>query len=136
VASLPGPKNPADASDCADETLIGVRRTVFMAYVLNLSLASYKNGYCANWLFMESLPFDARPGLWMAESAQAWMTAVHAKFGEEVGERLNSYHEFSETFRGRMLHFCGDLFLTLVVVAHNGHNGAGTEHSCPQINNS
>jgi hypothetical protein len=104
-----------------------------MAYELNLSVVSYKNGYCANWLFMESLPFDSRAGLWMAESAQAWMTVAHARYGEEVGERLKSYHQFSETFRGRMPHFCGDLFLTLLVVAHNGLTGAATEPSYPRV---
>lgn len=102
---------------------IGVRRTLFMAYVLNLSVFSYKYGYCPNWLFMESLPFDARPGLWMATSPQAWIAAAHARHGEEVGEQLNSYHEFSEAFHAQTPDFGGDVFLTLVVSVHNGLSG-------------
>lgn len=72
---------------------------------------------------MESLPFDARPGLWMAQSPQAWIAAAHARFGEQVGERLNSYHEFAEAYRGRQSDFCGDLFLSLAALAHNGPGG-------------
>lgn len=94
-----------------------------MAYVLNMAVFSYRDGYCSNWLFVESLPFDARPGLWMAESPQAWLAVAHAKFGEEVGDRLNSYHEFAEAFRGETPDFGGDVLLTLVVVAHNGVGG-------------
>lgn len=97
-----------------------------MAYVLNMSVIGYKHGYCSNWLFIESLPFDARPGLWMAESPQAWIAAAHARFGEEVGERLNSYHEFAEAFRGQTPDFCGDAFLMLVAFAHNGLGGNQT----------
>ncbi len=94
-----------------------------MAYALNLCVFGYKYGYCPNWLFMESLPFDARPGLWMAESPQAWIAVAHARSGEEVGERLSSYHEFAEACHGRTPHFCGDGFLTLVAFAHNGIGG-------------
>jgi len=94
-----------------------------MAYVLNLSVFGYKHGYCSNWLYMESLPFDARPGLWMAESPQAWIAAAQARSGKEVGEWLNSYHEFAEAFRGPTPDFCGDAFLTLVAFAHNGLGG-------------
>lgn len=94
-----------------------------MAYVLNLSVASYKYSYCSNWLFIESLPFDARCGLWMAESPQAWIAAAHARCGEEVGERLNSYHEFAESWKGRTPDFCGDVFLGLVTFVHNGLGG-------------
>jgi hypothetical protein len=94
-----------------------------MAYALNLSVFGYKYGYCSNWLFMESLPFDARPGLWMAESPHVWIAAAHARFGEEVGERLNSYHEFATAFHGQTPDLCGDVFLHLVVLAHNGLGG-------------
>jgi hypothetical protein len=103
--------------------LKGVRRTIFMAYVLNLSVFGYKYGYCPNWLFIESLPFDARPGLWMAESPQAWIAGANARSGEEVGERLKSYHEFATAFHGRTPDFCGDRFLKLVAFAHNGLGG-------------
>ena len=104
-------------------SLVGVRRTIFMAYVLNLSVFSYEYGYCSGWLFMESLPFDARPGLWMAESPQAWISVAHTKSGEQVGEQLSSYHEFAEAFHGQSPDFCGDLFLILAAFAHNGLGG-------------
>jgi hypothetical protein len=94
-----------------------------MAYVLNMAVFGYNHGYCSNWLYMEALPFDARPGLWMAGSPQAWIAAAHAKLGEEVGERLNSYHEFAEAGRGQEPDLCGDLFLALVISAHNGLGG-------------
>ncbi|KIW13079.1 hypothetical protein PV08_08266 [Exophiala spinifera] len=100
-----------------------VRRTVFMAYTLNLSVTGYKYGYCPNWLFMESLPFDHRPGLWMAESPQAWIASAHARCGEEVGEQLKSYHEFAEACHGQTPDFGGDPFLTLLAFAHNGLGG-------------
>ncbi|KAH8647180.1 hypothetical protein BX600DRAFT_518464 [Xylariales sp. PMI_506] len=101
-----------------------VRRTVFMAYALNLSAVSYKHGYCSDWLFMESLPFDARPGLWMAESSKAWIAAAHVRLAGDVGERLSSYHEFAEAFRGGSTpDFCGDVFLTLLAYVHNGLGG-------------
>ncbi|KAJ6031621.1 hypothetical protein N7540_002353 [Penicillium herquei] len=73
---------------------------------------------------MESLPFDARPGLWMAESPQAWIAAAHARCGEEVGEELTSYHTFAAGVRGQTLDFGGDVLLTLAAFAHNG---AGTK---------
>lgn len=91
-----------------------------MAYALNLSVFGHKYGHCSNWLFMESLPFDARPGLWMAESPQAWIAAAHAMCGEEVGEQLISYHAFAEAIRGQTPELCGDAFLTLLAYAHNG----------------
>lgn len=94
-----------------------------MAYALNLSVFGHKYGRCSNWLFMESLPFDARPGLWMAETPQGWIAAAHARSGEEVGEQLVSYHTFSEAVRGHTTNFCGDAFMTLLVYAHNGIHG-------------
>src|SRR3954451_11393023 len=97
-----------------------------MAYVLNILVFSYKAGYCSNWLFMESLPFDARPGLWMAESPQAWIAVAHAKCGEEVGEQLKSYHEFAESFYGQTPEFYGDTLLYLAVFAHNGLEPGGS----------
>jgi hypothetical protein len=94
-----------------------------MAYALNMTVFGYKSGYCPNWLFLESLPFDARPGLWMARSPQAWISAAHAGFSEEVGQRLNSYHEFTEAFHAQTPDFCGDVFLTLLTYVHNGLGG-------------
>lgn len=99
-----------------------VRRTILMSYALTMAMSSFKYGYCANWLFLESLPFDNRAGLWMAESPQAWIAAARAKTGEEVGERLSSYHEYSESMKGVGGDFHGDVFLRLLVSSHNGVN--------------
>lgn len=103
-----------------------VRRTIIMSYTLSLTASSFKHGYCSNWLFMESLPFDKRAGLWMAESPQAWIAAARARSGEEVKERLNSLHEFAGNIEGLNPHFEGDIFLTLVAF---GHNGARRNHT-------
>jgi hypothetical protein len=97
-----------------------VRRTIFMSYALSLTLSSFKYGYCSNWLFLESLPFDRRAGLWMAESPQAWIAAARARTGEEVGEQLNSFHEFAGNLDGSDQDFCGDIFLALLAFSHNG----------------
>ncbi|SPO06617.1 uncharacterized protein DNG_09307 [Cephalotrichum gorgonifer] len=97
------------------------RRTIVMAYALNMALSATKDGYCSNWLFFESLPFDSRAGLWMAKSPQAWIAAAGAKSGGEVGEKLNSYHEFAERAAGGTEgDFCGDVFLRLLEYYHNG----------------
>ena len=89
-----------------------------------MAVFSYKCGYCPNWLFMESLPFDSRPGLWMAESPQAWISVAQVRIGEEVGERLSSYHEFAESVHGQTSELCGDIFLALLMFAHNGLGGS------------
>lgn len=95
------------------------RRTIIMSYTLNLCYKSFKFGICSNWLFVESLPFDRRVGLWMAESPQAWIATARAKTGDRVGEQLSSFHEFAEN-SGSTVDFCGDMFLTLFAGAHNG----------------
>ena len=97
-----------------------VRRTIIMSYALFLSQSKSESGYCFDWLFVESLPFDRRPGLWMAESPQAWIAAARTRTGEEVGEVLSSLHEFAENHDGSDGHFCGDMFFNLVTHGHNG----------------
>ncbi|KAL2821433.1 hypothetical protein BDW59DRAFT_181201 [Aspergillus cavernicola] len=96
------------------------RRTIIMSFALAMSMYSFNNGYCAYWLFLESLPFDGRAGLWMAESPQAWIAAAGARHGEEVGEQLISFHQFAESYHGSDYDFRGDSFLTLLVFSHNG----------------
>ncbi len=86
-----------------------VRRTIIMSYALSLTLSSFSYGYCSNWLFVESLPFDRRAGLWMAESPQAWIATAQSRNGEEVGERLSPFHEFAEHLDGSDFTFCGDV---------------------------
>jgi hypothetical protein len=97
-----------------------VRRTIIMSHALNFTLSSFKYGYCSNWVFLESLPFDRRPGLWMAQSPQAWIAAAGVRTGEEIGEQLNSFHEFAGQLEGSDINFHGDTFLHLLVFSHNG----------------
>lgn len=99
-----------------------IRRTIIMSYALTMAISSFEYGYCSNWLFLESLPFDNRAGLWMAESPQAWIAAAAAKTGEEVREKLSSFHEYSESLVGKEDDFHGDTFLRLLVNSHNGVN--------------
>ncbi|KUJ06574.1 uncharacterized protein LY89DRAFT_405987 [Mollisia scopiformis] len=105
-----------------------VRRTILMSYILSLAISSFHAGHCTNWLFVESLPFDRRAGLWMAESPQAWIAAAKAKTGEEVGERLSSLHEFAEGLNRSEHTFYGDIFLALLAYGHNGGNTSKAVH--------
>lgn len=97
-----------------------VRRTIIMSYTLVMSISSFQYGYCSHWLFLESLPFDKRVGLWMAGSPQAWIAVAGTRTGQEVGEQLISFHEFGETLDGSDDDFHGDNFLALVALGHNG----------------
>jgi hypothetical protein len=97
-----------------------VRRTIIMSYAFAMAISGFKNGYCSNWLFLESLPLDSRAGLWMAESPQAWIAAAGARNGEEVGERLSSFHEFAEVLNAAHANLCGDKFLALLAYSHTG----------------
>lgn len=97
-----------------------VRRTIIMSYTLIMSISSFEYGYCSHWLFLESLPFDRRVGLWMAGSPQAWIAVAGTRTGREVGEQLISLHEFGKSLDGSDDDFHGDSFLALVALGHNG----------------
>jgi hypothetical protein len=97
-----------------------IRRTIVMAYVLICCFNAWKHGYCSNWLLLESLPFDSRPGLWMAESPQAWIAAAGSGTGKLVGTQLTSLHEFGGKMKAVDSTFCGDTFLSMMAMAHNG----------------
>lgn len=97
-----------------------VRRTIIMSYTLVMSISSFQYGYCSHWLFLESLPFDKRVGLWMAGSPQDWIAVAGTRTGQEIGEQLISFHEFGETLNGSDDDFHGDSFLALVALGHNG----------------
>ncbi|KAF1966860.1 hypothetical protein BU23DRAFT_592932 [Bimuria novae-zelandiae CBS 107.79] len=96
-----------------------IRRTIVMAYTLICCFNAWKYGYCSNWLLLESLPFDTRPGLWMAETPQAWIAAAGAGTGQQVGTQLTSVHEFSIKMKSMDSTFCGDVFLSMIAMAHN-----------------
>jgi hypothetical protein len=97
-----------------------IRRTIVMAYVLICCFNAWKRGYCSNWLLLESLPFDGRSGLWMAESPQAWIAAAGSATGKLVGTQLTSVHEFGGKMKAVDSTFCGDTFLSMMAMAHNG----------------
>lgn len=97
-----------------------IRRTILMAYVLICCFNAWEHGYCSNWLLLESLPFDGRPGLWMAESPQAWIAAAGSETGKHVGVELTSVHEFGGKMKDVDSTFCGDTFLSMMAMAHNG----------------
>lgn len=100
-----------------------VRRTIFASFALVMAFSSFKYGYCANWLFIESLPIDRRAGLWMAQSPQAWLSAAGQSKSEDVGEQLNSFHEYAESLKDSDAQFCGDVFLEMLATSHNGPTG-------------
>jgi hypothetical protein len=95
------------------------RRTILLSYILSCVFTGWKYGFCRHKLIFESLPFDGRVGLWMAESPQAWIAAAGKKSGTDVGTELVSFHEF-----GGLVDKGGGLgsdgFLELVRVGHNG----------------
>ncbi|KAL4911227.1 hypothetical protein BDW74DRAFT_6283 [Aspergillus multicolor] len=95
-----------------------VRRTIVMSYALAMAINSFTNGYCTYWMFLESLPFDRRAGLWVAESPQAWIANAGVRHGEEVGEQLISFHEFGQSHHKPGDDFWGDSFLSLVAISH------------------
>ncbi|CAG9950616.1 unnamed protein product [Clonostachys rosea f. rosea IK726] len=97
-----------------------IRRTIIMSHILRLAYYSLKHDLCSNCLFFESLPFDKRLGLWMAESPQAWIAAAQVRLGRDVGVQLSSLHQFSQDLDGTNPELCGDMFLALVAIGHNG----------------
>ncbi|KAL7899972.1 hypothetical protein HDV63DRAFT_372352 [Trichoderma sp. SZMC 28014] len=97
-----------------------VRRTILMSHAVALLFFSLKHGLCSNCLFFESLPIDRRLGLWLSESPQAWIAAAGVKLGKDVGEQLSSLHEFAQDLDMASPNFSGDIFLTLIVIGHNG----------------
>ncbi|KAF2652026.1 hypothetical protein K491DRAFT_605654 [Lophiostoma macrostomum CBS 122681] len=116
-----------------------VRRTIIFSYGLIMTLASFNRGYCDGWLFVESLPFDSRPGLWMAMSPQAWIAAAGVKRGEDVVGKgsgsesgcLESYHEYGERVRkgwrggegDAHMVYREDMFFMLMAFGHEGWEG-------------
>lgn len=96
------------------------RRTILTSYVLVCAHTSWRHGYCMHRLDFEAFPFDGRPGLWMAESAQAWIAAAGEVHGEMVGPRLVSFHEFGGENPRMSWDPEGDIFLDMMVVAHKG----------------
>ena len=105
-----------------------IRRTILTSHVLTCVFFRQKYETSANKMKMEALPFDGRPGLWLAETPQAWIAAAGTKTGREVSTNLVSWHEFGSSNPSISLDPEGDLFLSMMLVCHNGlsclkHNG-------------
>lgn len=92
-----------------------VRRTIIVGFIIGCAYQHLRLGFIWHKLFVESLPFDARPGLWCAESSKEWCALV----GEDVCERLTSFHDFSVS-NTHESDSKFDPFARLILVAHHG----------------
>lgn len=92
-----------------------VRRTIIVGFIIGCAYQHLQLGFIWHKLFVESLPFDARPGLWCAESSEEWCALV----GEDVCERLTSFHDFSVS-NTHESDSKVDPFARLILVAHHG----------------
>lgn len=71
------------------------RRTLLALQWISGVVELYQSGYCSYRPFVESLPFDARTGLWEAETEEDWSAALERH--EDSGESsLVSWCEFIE----------------------------------------
>lgn len=71
------------------------RRTLLAFQWISGVVELYQTGYCSYRPFVESLPFDARTGLWEAETEEDWNAALERH--EDSGESsLVSWCEFIE----------------------------------------
>jgi hypothetical protein len=96
------------------------RRTILTSHILTCVFFRYKYEIAEAKLRMEALPFDDRGGLWLAETPQAWAAAAGAKRGAEVKTNLVSWHEFGCKNPSISMDTDGDMFLSMMLVAHNG----------------
>ncbi|EXJ88849.1 hypothetical protein A1O3_01913 [Capronia epimyces CBS 606.96] len=71
------------------------RRTVICATMIRGCMEIVRLGYCYYRPGVESLPFDARTGLWEANTEEEWQAAVARHGGAECS--LMSWHEFIES---------------------------------------
>lgn len=97
-----------------------VRRTIIIGYVIGCAYQHVRLGYIWHKLFVESLPFDARPGLWSAQSPQAWSSVAGEKVCSKVGEQLTSFHDFSVSYPHVSWDALRDPFTRLILVVHYG----------------
>jgi hypothetical protein len=70
------------------------RRSLLSVILVDGILELFTKGYCTYRPMVESLPFDARTGLWEANSEQEWLDAV-ARHGAKSSS-LISWAEFTE----------------------------------------
>ncbi|EXJ94781.1 hypothetical protein A1O1_03179 [Capronia coronata CBS 617.96] len=71
------------------------RRTMICIDMIRGVMEILRLGYCYYRPGIEALPFDARTGLWEANSEEEWRSALASHGGEECS--LMSWHEFIES---------------------------------------
>jgi hypothetical protein len=71
------------------------RRTIFAIVELQGCLEYVRYGYVNYRPFVESLPFDARTGVWEANTQEEWKIAIRRHGGQETS--LMSWYEFIES---------------------------------------
>lgn len=74
------------------------RRTLIFIAFVEAVLEIMRTGYCRYRPMLESLPFDARTGLWEANTEEEWQAAVANHGGSECS--LMSWAEFTERGEG------------------------------------
>lgn len=96
------------------------RRTILAAHVFICVFNKHQYELSENMIRMEALPFDRRFGLWLAETPQAWIASAGARRGQDVQTELVSWHEFSTNHPVIPMGTDGDIFMSMMLVAHNG----------------
>lgn len=97
-----------------------IRRTIITGFVLGCAYQHVRQGFCWHKLFVESLPFDRRPGLWAAQSLQAWKAAAGNNHASMAGERLISFHDFAVSYPQVSQDTIDDPLMRIILVAHFG----------------
>jgi hypothetical protein len=72
-----------------------IRRTLLSLLIVAAVLEQIQHGYLFYRPMVESLPFDARTGLWEANTEEEWKAAVANHGGSECS--LMSWREFIES---------------------------------------
>jgi hypothetical protein len=75
-------------------TAESARRSLLCVILVDGMLELAEKGYCSYRPMVESLPFDARTGLWEAETEEQWRVAVSSHGG--IQSSLMSWSEFIE----------------------------------------
>lgn len=103
------------------------RRTILTAHIFTCIFFRHQYEPSANKVRMEALPFDARIGLWQAETPQAWIAAAGERRGQDVKTELVSWHEFSTGCPTISMETDGDMFLSMMLVSHNGRSSLSND---------
>ncbi|KAJ5612043.1 hypothetical protein N7510_005237 [Penicillium lagena] len=96
------------------------RRTILAAHIFICVFNKHQYELSDNKIRMEALPFDGRFGLWLAETPQAWIASAGERRGQDVPTKLVSWHEFSISRPVIPMGPDGDMFMSMLLVSHNG----------------